>query len=482
MVDGRSDTLPRWGPNWSRRSHWAALPALLVSHANAHHRHDWDTLSVKSTTLTTEPASSRRNRGSAVALCIAAILAFTTLFAYPAQAVGDDVTVVGEAIVGQLLTAELGDAAVAAVGSPSYQATVFFWQRGTTGSDVYAYITGARGTSYTVSNDDVGYTLRARVQVRRNPAYTSIYFNSAATSAVVPAPLPALPEGTASITGSPIVGGVVTVAATGWPDGTTLGYQWAWRDGDVTGDIEGATHSTFTVPPDLVGRSLAATVSASNSGFEPSQAVVVATMDTAITALQLPAAPAPVGTSTGLDAYLATHDVAVAAQTSTGLPTGALSQDGDYTATVSWGAGDSFVDVYAYSAPILVGTFPVVNGQVQIALSGALLTALDPGSHTLVISGQSSGIVQAAAFSIAAVTSSTTDPGDTSVGAPVASLAATGAPTIVPLGSAALLLLLGAALFVPRRRRTVAYARIPTPSLAGSRSAPGQSHNLKWGF
>ena len=375
---------------------------------------------MKSTTVTTESASPRRRQKSAVALTIAAILAFTTLFAYPAQAVVDDVTIVGQAIVGETLTIALTDAVP--VGYTSALITSYQWQRGWTGSEDFTNITGATANNYTVTGADERHTLRIRVNVtKNNPIQRTRHFSDW-TSTVVAAALPALPEGTASISGSPIVGGVVTVAATGWPEGTTLGYQWGWRAGELTGVIAGATNSTFTVPPDLVGRSLEATVSASNAGFEPSSAVVVAATDTAITALQLPAAPAPVGDSVDLTAYLTTHEVTVAAQTSAGLPTGSLSQGEAYSASVNWGSADSFVDVYAYSTPVLVGTFPVVSGQVQIVLSSDLLTALTAGSHTLVVSGQSSGTVQAVAFSIEAVAVPPTKPVDTPVDPPVVAI------------------------------------------------------------
>ncbi|TFC78934.1 hypothetical protein E3O45_05380 [Cryobacterium sp. TMS1-20-1] len=355
-----------------------------------------------------------------MALTIAAILAFTTLFAYPAQAVVDDVTIVGQVIVGETLTIALTDAVP--VGNTSALNTSYQWQRGWAGSEDFTNITGATANSYTVTGADEWHTVRIRVNVTRNNPISRTRFYSDWTPTVVAAALPALPEGTASISGAPIVGGVVTVAATGWPEGTTLGYQWGWRDGELTGDIGGATESTFTVPTNLVGRSLEATVSASNANFNPSSAVVVATMDTAITALQLPAAAAPVSDSAGLDAYLATGGVPVAAQTSAGLPTGSLNQDESHPATFSWGSADSFVDVYAYSTPVLVGTFPVVNGQVPIVLSSDLLMALAAGSHTLVVSGQSSGTVQTIAFSIAAVAAAPTEPVDTTVDPPVVTI------------------------------------------------------------
>lgn len=118
-----------------------------------------------------------------------------------------------------------------------------------------------------------------------------------------------------------------------------------------------------------------------------------------------------------------------------------------HTATIDWFAGDSFVDVYAYSTPVLVGAFPVVDGQVQIVLSSAMLSSLAAGTHTLVITGQTSGSMQAVAFSVSAVAAAV---------ATTPTLATTGVDAIVPLGAAALLLLLGAGLVVVRRRGMLA--------------------------
>ncbi|UAJ81604.1 LPXTG cell wall anchor domain-containing protein [Leifsonia sp. ZF2019] len=113
-----------------------------------------------------------------------------------------------------------------------------------------------------------------------------------------------------------------------------------------------------------------------------------------------------------------------------------------YTASVEWTSADSFVDVYVYSTPILLGSFPVVDGKVQVTLSADVLAQLAAGSHTLVLVGQSSGGVQAVALSVAAVTTT-------------AALAATGSDAAIPATIGGLLVLLGAAgVLVARRRRS----------------------------
>nr|WP_249776620.1 LPXTG cell wall anchor domain-containing protein [Leifsonia sp. C5G2] len=151
------------------------------------------------------------------------------------------------------------------------------------------------------------------------------------------------------------------------------------------------------------------------------------------------AAPAPAASSDALPQFLASKGVTPATPASAGLPA-ALDGSKGYTAKVDWSGADSYVDVYAYSTPVLVGTFPVVNGVVQISLSPALLASIASGAHTLVVAGQTSGTVQAVAFTVSAV-------------APAAVLANTGSDTTGPLIAGALLLFGGAALLVVRRRR-----------------------------
>lgn len=104
------------------------------------------------------------------------------------------------------------------------------------------------------------------------------------------------------------------------------------------------------------------------------------------------------------------------------------------TGELPWSDGeDSFVDVYAYSSPVFLGTFPIVNGQVQ--LSGIDLSALSAGGHHLVFIGQTSGTI--AVMAVYAVTG----------------LADTGIEVGFPLMAGAALLLAGAGLLVARRTR-----------------------------
>lgn len=244
--------------------------------------------------------------------------------------------------------------------------------------------------------------------------------------------LPELPAGTVAITGTAAVGQTLTAKTSGWPAGTTLSYQWGFSTGQSGGPIDGATKSTLTLTDDLAGLQISVFVTGSKDGFAPSVASV---FGPTVGVAKKDAAPAPAGDSGGLAVYLKEQGVTPQSQTSAGLPAGDLNPGEDYEAQLDWTAADSYVDVYLYSTPTFVGTFPVVNGVVQITLSAEVLSELESGNHTLVVTGQSSGSVQAVALTVAAM------------------LASTGANAAGPLTAAALLVLLGAALLVVRRRR-----------------------------
>lgn len=249
---------------------------------------------------------------------------------------------------------------------------------------------------------------------------------------LLPTP-PALAGGTVKISGDPVVGNVLTVATSGWPTGTKLSYEWYWNGGQMGGPIDGVTGTSYKVATSEVGRLVGVLVTGSKDGF--TSTTVRGELKQPVTAAAKPAAKAPAGDTGGLSVYLKERGVTTQAQATAGLPAGDLNPGEDYKATLTWTAADSYVDVYLYSTPTLVGTFPVVNGVAQITLSATVLSELDAGSHTLVVTGQSSGAVQAVAVSVANV------------------LASTGFSAGGPLAVAVLLLLLGGALLVVRRRR-----------------------------
>lgn len=254
---------------------------------------------------------------------------------------------------------------------------------------------------------------------------TGVSFGDAGSFDFVPGTR--LAPGTVSISGTATVGSVLTATTAGWPDGATFSYTWSSATQD-SGDVVGTDSATYTVAASDVGHSIGVRVTGTKDGSAP---VAVDSEPTAVVV-----APAPVADSSALAAYLADKGVTKQSQTDAGLPAGDLSAEKTYTATVNWSAqSDSHVDVYAYSTTTFLGTFPVVNGQVQITLTPAMLAALGGGAHTLVLIGQSTGSVQAVGFVVAALPF--TGAGDPTV------------PAIV----GGMLLMLGAALVIVRRRR-----------------------------
>ena len=130
--------------------------------------------------------------------------------------------------------------------------------------------------------------------------------------------------------------------------------------------------------------------------------------------------PAPAEDSAALDELIEDLGLDVAATTAGFVPKPGTANDdlGDLDADellegeLPWSAAeDSFVDVYAYSSPVHLGTFPVVNGAVQVQ---ADISGLEPGTHKLLFIGQTSGEIQVIEITVADVPQQTepTPPGD----------------------------------------------------------------------
>lgn len=242
-----------------------------------------------------------------------------------------------------------------------------------------------------------------------------------------PAAAEPIPVGDVAIIGTPELGNELTVETSGWPVGTSLTYEWFYNGGEFGGAIEGETGDSYTVTADVLGYWIGVLVTGTLDGYESDWNSDLTT-DVAFTP-ELPAAAPPVADSADLGDVLVgpaapqSHDAA-------GLP---AAVSGDQSGTLYWGGGDSFVDVYLYSSPVLVGTFPVVGGAVDFSLSASLLAAAGPGAHTLVFQGQTSGALQSVAITVVA-------------------LAATGVDATMPLIAGGSLLLLGGALVLVRRR------------------------------
>lgn len=396
---------------------------------------------MKSLSSMIEFAGPRRRRGGATVLTITAVLAFGTLFAGSAQANESGsglVTPAGETVVGEILT---GD-----VGTNWDSGTDFTYQWSHVEGTELVNIAGATAKTLILTDADHGFpisfsvsgTVNAVKQTKVSPSTQAITY-------------PPLEVGTAAIEGAATVGNTLTGTTTGWPKGTALSFTWGYSSGQSGGEILDAagnefTERTYTVTDDLVGSTIVFVVHGSLKGYEPTFTnaftELVIAPKTVVTTVAA-AAAAPVADSADLAAYLADKNVTVATAASIGLPATSLDQTKAYTARVDGFTNDSFVDAYLYSTPLLVGSFPVVNGIADINLTASQLAQIGSGAHTLVVTGQSSGAVQATAFSVGTATTAPT-------------LAETGVAAAAPLGTAALLLLLGATVLLARRRHATA--------------------------
>ena len=155
-------------------------------------------------------------------------------------------TISGTAQVGQKLTADtsgITDADGLTNVSYSYQ-----WIRndGTNDSD----IGGQTGSTYTLTDEDVGKSIRVRVSFT-DDAGNEEALTSAATAAVASRPnTPA--TGLPTISGTPQVGEKLTaetsaIADADGLDNVSYSYQWMVNDGNDDADIEDATVSTYTL-------------------------------------------------------------------------------------------------------------------------------------------------------------------------------------------------------------------------------------------
>lgn len=124
-------------------------------------------------------------------------------------------------------------------------------------------IPGATATTYTPTTDVVGDQISVRVTGSK-PGINPISATSAATAAVLPNTISNTTPPT--VTGTPQVGVALTATPSTWSlPSAALSYQWT-ADGSP---ISGATGSSYTPTPDVVGTSLAVQVTASAPGYQP---------------------------------------------------------------------------------------------------------------------------------------------------------------------------------------------------------------------
>jgi hypothetical protein len=135
----------------------------------------------------------------------------------------------------------------------------FRWQRDE--GDGFADITGATGTSYTPTIDDLGFPLQ--VVVTATNAFGSAHVTTAATGNV--ATDPPRNVGAPGIAGTAKRTLTLTASAGTWtPAGATFAYQWQRDDGDGFIDIFGATAASYVLATADVDTTIRVAVTATN--------------------------------------------------------------------------------------------------------------------------------------------------------------------------------------------------------------------------
>ena len=169
-------------------------------------------------------------------------------------------SITGTAQVGETLSADtsaIADADGLANVSYSHQ-----WIRNDGGTD--SNISGATHSSYTLTADDEGRTIKVQVSFT-DDAGSGETLTSAATAAVAARPNnPA--TGAPSITGTAQVGETLSADTSAIADADGLAnvsysHQWIRNDGGTDSNISGATHSSYTLAADDEGRTIKVQVS-----------------------------------------------------------------------------------------------------------------------------------------------------------------------------------------------------------------------------
>ena len=169
-------------------------------------------------------------------------------------------TISGTAQVDETLTADttgIADADGLDNASYSYQ-----WVRNDGSAD--ADIQDATGSTYTLSDDDVGKTIKVRVSFTDDASNGETLTSAATATVAAAANSPA--TGAPAISGTAQVEETLTADTSGIADedgldDATFAYQWIRNDGNADTEIQDATSSTYSLVYDDVGRTIKVRVS-----------------------------------------------------------------------------------------------------------------------------------------------------------------------------------------------------------------------------
>ena len=179
------------------------------------------------------------------------------------------VTITGDAVVGQMLTANI--TALGGTGTASFR-----WERGI--APDFAAITGETDASYTVQAADVNQTIR--VVVTREG-----YSGEIIGGPTVAVTDPSLPEltGTVNITGDALVGQTLTANITALEGTGTPSFRWERGTAPNFTAIQNATSVSYTVQAADVGQAIRVVVTRTGySGEVISEPTAIVTLPTLI--------------------------------------------------------------------------------------------------------------------------------------------------------------------------------------------------------
>ena len=171
--------------------------------------------------------------------------------------------ITGTAQVGQTLTVDNSP-----IGGTDENTTFYYaWYR--TEGDTDTHIDGATSSSYTVTDDDEGKTIKVVVSFRTT-AGERVSLTSAPTEPITAEPVAAEPNnpatGTLTISGTAQVGETLTAHTSGISDANGLtnvsySYQWIRNDGNTSTEIAEETASTYTLVSSDEGKNIRVRVS-----------------------------------------------------------------------------------------------------------------------------------------------------------------------------------------------------------------------------
>lgn len=178
--------------------------------------------------------------------------AVEAVIAVPPPINTDIPSLIGNTVVGQVLTANVG------IWTGNNITYSYSWYR----DDQPIY--GANSSTYTLTTEDTGYTILCSVSAD-NPAGGDIVnttFSSTVTND------PPVCSSAPSISGTANVGETLTVTTGTWSNSPTYNYQWVWFHTNTA--ITGANTSTYVIQQEDGGQALGCVIIATSSGGQAS--------------------------------------------------------------------------------------------------------------------------------------------------------------------------------------------------------------------